>query len=260
MPDVFKRFETDIGRWYRTDEAVAEYEAAAELKDAEPALLARMRAEGLEQGALLDVGVGGGRTTVHFAPHARTYVGVDYSPPLVEACRRRFADSGWDHVRFEVADARDLAQFEDGSFDFTLFSVNGIDAIAELDDRLRALRELHRVTRRDGLFAFSAHNLQWAPSVMALRPAPKDLARAVLLRALNGSPRRLADKEHAVLAEHRLGRRFGRHFFVRPREQVRQLESVGFRDVEVLGPDGTALTAEQAARHVRHWCYYVCRA
>jgi ubiquinone/menaquinone biosynthesis C-methylase UbiE len=63
---------------------------------------------------MLDIGVGGGRTTKYFFPLAKEYVGIDYSPEMIQACKKKFPE-----LRFEVADVRNLSLFGDGHFDFT---------------------------------------------------------------------------------------------------------------------------------------------
>src|SRR5437879_11346536 len=56
--------------------------------------------------AILDLGVGGGRTSSYFANHASYYIGVDYAPAMVRACQIRFPD-----LEFKVVDAADLSAF-----------------------------------------------------------------------------------------------------------------------------------------------------
>jgi ubiquinone/menaquinone biosynthesis C-methylase UbiE len=102
---------------------------------------------------MLDLGVGGGRTTAHFAALAGSYLGVDYSEEMVRACTVRFP-----HLRFMQADARAMPQCADASFDFVLFSYNGIDYVEETG-RQRVLDEVRRVLSPHGSFAFSTHNL-----------------------------------------------------------------------------------------------------
>ena len=41
---------------------------------------------------------------------------------MIEACRARFSGQSWPHVGFRICDARSMPEFEDGSFDFVLFS------------------------------------------------------------------------------------------------------------------------------------------
>jgi SAM-dependent methyltransferase len=102
--------------------------------------------------AILDMGVGAGRTTELLLPVSRDYVGIDYTGEMVQAFRKLHPG-----VRIEQMDARDLGAFEDGRFALVMFSFNGIDAVGP-QDRPRVLREVHRVLQPGGLFLFSAHN------------------------------------------------------------------------------------------------------
>jgi SAM-dependent methyltransferase len=101
---------------------------------------------------ILDIGVGAGRTTDLLLQVSRDYVGIDYTGEMVQACRKRHPG-----VRVEQMDARDLSAFGDGEFALVVFSFNGIDSVGP-QDRLRVLREVHRVLAPGGLFLFSAHN------------------------------------------------------------------------------------------------------
>ncbi len=125
----------------------------------EKTILDELVGNGLGKMSMLDLGVGAGRTTAHFQPFVRRYVGLDYSPPMLEACARRFPD-GIPNGRFVLGDARDLQVFPSGSFDFVLFSYNGLDSV-DAADREAALREIRRVLKDDGWFCFSTHNIDW---------------------------------------------------------------------------------------------------
>jgi ubiquinone/menaquinone biosynthesis C-methylase UbiE len=103
--------------------------------------------------AILDLGVGGGRTTPHLSAIASRYLGLDYSEGMVRACRGKFP-----HLQFEIADASDLSQCEGDSFDAVVFSCNGLDCLAPDGKRENCLRECHRVLKSGGVFIFSSHN------------------------------------------------------------------------------------------------------
>jgi SAM-dependent methyltransferase len=105
------------------------------------------------QMSILDLGVGGGRTTPTLSRIASYYVGVDYSEAMVQTCRRKFPD-----LRFEVLDAADLSGFADSSFDAVVFSYNGLDNLAPDSKRHDCLRECYRVLRDEGILIFSSHN------------------------------------------------------------------------------------------------------
>jgi SAM-dependent methyltransferase len=103
--------------------------------------------------AILDIGVGCGRTTPYLAAKARRYVGIDYVKAMIDVCTIKFPE----HF-FCCADATQLTKFEDASFDVVVFSFNGIDAIPAKDARLRCFLEVYRVLKPGGRFIFSSHN------------------------------------------------------------------------------------------------------
>ena len=105
---------------------------------------------------MLDMGVGGGRTTRYFLPMASSYIGADYAPNMIAECKKKFKSK----KIFEVLDVRNMGKFSDNMFDFILFSYNGIDSFGP-EDRETALKEIKRVLRSDGYFSFSTHNINW---------------------------------------------------------------------------------------------------
>jgi len=133
---------------YDRPEVVSAYLEDRVLQPAEITLFERYLA-GVR--SVLDLGVGGGRTTPFLSP-GREYVGLDYAPGMIEACRRRFPG-----LDFRVGDASDLGWAGDGSFGAVVFSYNGFDY---LDDagRRRCLEEVARVLTVGGPFIFSRHD------------------------------------------------------------------------------------------------------
>ena len=103
--------------------------------------------------AILDLGVGGGRTSPYLSGLASRYVGLDYAEDMIKACRVKFP-----HLQFAVADASDLSSFADGSFDAVVFSFNGLDYLAPDQKRRQCLQECCRVLKAGGVFIFSTHN------------------------------------------------------------------------------------------------------
>lgn len=132
-------------------DAVRMYAALDELTPAERAILDPLEND-VRGHAILDIGVGGGRTVKPLLAISDTYLGIDYMPAMIEACRQRFP-----HARFEVADARDLSGFADGQFKLAVFSSNGLCMVGH-EDRLQILREVCRVMADDGVFLFSTYN------------------------------------------------------------------------------------------------------
>lgn len=103
--------------------------------------------------AILDLGVGGGRTTHYVSSIAAHYIGIDYASEMIAACRKKFP-----HLDFEVGDAADLSRFDAASFDAVVMAFNGIDYLFPDESRLRMLHETHRVLKPGGVLIFSSHN------------------------------------------------------------------------------------------------------
>jgi len=137
-------------RTYRVSAVASHYAALNYLTPCERLLFQNYIKAGT---SVLDLGVGGGRTTAYLSKVASRYVGVDYSDAMVQTCRTKFPD-----LDFRLADASDLSAFEDASFDAVVFSFNGLDSVIPNEKRSCCLRECWRVLRPEGVFFFSSHN------------------------------------------------------------------------------------------------------
>jgi SAM-dependent methyltransferase len=216
---------------------------------------------------MLDIGIGAGRTTTYFAPLAGEYVGVDYGAAFIEHCREVFGES--DTVRFAVADARELDGAGLGTFDFILFSFNGIDYSDHLS-RLRVLRNIRGALNRQGWFLFSSHSLfgvskwwsspraSWRHPVHSLVAFGRALVKAPFMLWLN----RRVDLEagraqgHVILNDgaHRLSLTT---YYIDPAEQLVQLADAGFFLVAAFNPAGDVIDPLETGE--RGWISYLVR-
>ncbi len=208
---------------------------------------------------MLDIGVGGGRTTVYFGPLVKSYTAIDFSAGMIELCRKKFGTAPYS-PRFEVCDVRDLSLFADASFDLVLFSFNGLDNIT-YEDRVKAMREMKRVCAPGAWFCLSSHNLLSLPYFFKLkfRWHPVKFLRSVLLR--RKLLRRNADAirnfptaDHVIIYDDVYD--FGLYTnYMRPSFQVEELQKAGFKDVKVFGSDGKE-TSDPSLTDF--WLYYLC--
>ncbi len=235
--DIFDAaVESLLRRYYDSPEGTAAFAAGAELKAAERALVERLRGE-IAGGALLDVGVGAGRTAPALAPLGRRYLGVDYSLGMLARCRSRQVSAP-----LLACDARALA-LRAGSFD-AAFCWDALGDVAH-EGRRRLLAEIRRVLRPGGLLVLRANNLDapWrSPWVPASLSWPREVVRH--LRAArhrrHGPGWRVAGDPwfgHALLS-----------YYVSREEQERQLAEAGFSRLEAARADGTALPAGEPCR------------
>ncbi len=250
---------------YTTSGVVRHYAQLQQLQPAEMAVLTLLQDQ-LVGMKMLDIGVGGGRTTSHFSGIVAEYTGIDYATDMITACRTRFPRSSSSMV-FEVCDARDMSRFADHSFDFILFSFNGIDYISHAE-RLQVFQEILRIGKPGGYFCFSSHNLgsfertfdvtqQWHPNPLTTYV---NLIMLSLLRLFNFSVslKQIQNADHMILKDE--SHNFGLNtYYVRTQEQINQL-APNFHDIKIYSwNSGLELTSDAALRDTADlWLYYLC--
>ncbi|MGH7906325.1 MAG: class I SAM-dependent methyltransferase [Candidatus Binataceae bacterium] len=238
--------ETDIDRVnqaaYSSKSALKLYDRSdIGLSEAEGRILNELLPE-IKNKKLLDIGFGGGRTTSFLLDISRDYTGIDYSALLAERAKARFGIETLYHC-----DARDLSRFGDNTFDFALFSFNGLDSISHAD-RLLALAEIYRVLKPGGIFLFSGHNRkcryigappwrgrrwQWTFAFL------KGCAWAVLLqpRHWRMRPLEVHEKEYAILNDSGLRYQCLLYYISIP-AQLKQLGEIGFERTRIYDMHG----------------------
>jgi SAM-dependent methyltransferase len=186
-------------------------------------------------GRFLDIGVGGGRTAAMLAANAGNYLGIDYTPEMVEVAR-----SNHPELEFQLMDARSLKAIDDRSQDLVVFSYNGIDSV-DPEGRLAVLREVNRVLAPGGAFVFSTFHRDWkgfqqAPSRSEIVPPTSNPVLLglryyrYLVGALKARQRRrheVRQGEHAILLHH--AHYFGIMVYATTTTQIEsQLRETGF--------------------------------
>ncbi len=247
---------------YQDEDIVAYYAKRDDLYKPELALLDRL-GKRLADMNMLDLGVGGGRTTHHFAARAKNYIGVDYAANMVRACGERFADRP-DSVRFLHGDVTELHAVTDGWADLVLFSFNGLDYM-DHEKRLTALGQIHRTLTPGGIFCFSSHNLQGIERIFRLRWcfSPGKLFRRIRkfwrLKRINQPLAELNAAAHAMINDGTY--HFGLStYHIRPEEQIKQLQEAGFESAEVSSvAEGRVYNSGELPEVIEAWVYYYCR-
>jgi ubiquinone/menaquinone biosynthesis C-methylase UbiE len=252
-------------RVYDTAPVAEIYRTTFELLMSEEAILAYL-GDRIQGKAVLDIGVGGGRTKPHLHAIADRYVGIDYAGAMIKQCQARFPG-----LEFHVCHATDMSVFPKASFDVAWFSFNGLDYSFPAD-RVRILEEVLRILTPGGTFVFSSHNLKtrlWRPGLL-----PQFKWDWNPLRLLHGNVSALRDhvasiyyfrqnKPHEVIGEGFAVRVDPAHeyrlltYHVSPGYQVGQLESVGYEGVQVVAVNGLFLSRDDDPDDVL--LYYVAR-
>jgi ubiquinone/menaquinone biosynthesis C-methylase UbiE len=242
---------------YEKDQIAQLYGEWCDLLPAEETLLDVYR-DRVAGKRVLDLGCGGGRTSARLHEMAADYVGLDYSARMIETCRQRYPG-----FTFVQGDATALSLFGDASFDFVIFSYNGIDTMSHAS-RLKVLREVFRVLRPEGSFAFSSHSIDYRNiavwfdrRISLLSPASLRKHAKNLVSYLQVRRHQIRTRDYAILSDPRAGYRQVTYFISRP-GQMAQLEAAGFEDVAIISWDGRPVQADTDDRDSMAF-YYICR-
>lgn len=101
---------------------------------------------------VLDVGTGPGRFGALFAGRGCQVIGIDLNPDMLEIANNTARGLGLeDHFQVRAANAEDLSEFADGSFDV----VCCMELFDHLPDLRKALSEMRRVLKPDGRFLYT---------------------------------------------------------------------------------------------------------
>ena len=204
--------------------------------------------------SILDLGVGGGRTTPFLSANTKNYIGVDYSSSMINVCIKKYPS-----LQFLTLDASDLSTFKAENFEVAVFLFNGVDYLLE-SKRLSCLNEVNRVLKPDGLFIFSTHNARmiFLPPRLNCVSLLKKLWRVLRsVKYLSLSVRQLCrrsfyqgwgtivDPVHGSLLTH----------VSTPKYVSRELQEMGFELIEIVSsnyPDNSGVLTTP-------WFYYVAR-
>jgi SAM-dependent methyltransferase len=123
-------------------------------------------------GRLLEAGCGAGRVAIGlWGLGFRAVTAFDFAEELIDQARSLAAERQAEGIRFLLADATDLTAQEAElapEFSGALFMFNGLMQIPGRINRLKALRELHRVCRVGAPLLFSTHDRESSAMERAL--------------------------------------------------------------------------------------------
>lgn len=182
----------------------------------------------------LDVGCGTGRTTSELYRRGYPVVGVDIAENMVKKAKERYY---WFAV--EVMDVSNL-KYKDKSFSNVLFSYNGLDFLHPKEKRIKALKEILRVLKPKGIFAFSSRNSRFIPNNAGR-------ARIWLRNLINGN----------LFRNYRINYQKSGNLIVYSapiKSQVEDLKNVGFTILDIMGIDSN----KWYSQFFEACPYYIC--
>ncbi len=237
---------------YERPDRVREYPQWDTLWPEEQVILQEYEAH-IRDRTVLDIGCGGGRATRFLGRLTKDYTGIDYSQEMIDACKETFSA-----LTFRHCDASDMRIFDDGSFDFVLFSFNGIDCMSH-EKRINTLKEIYRVLKYDGVFAFSTHNLDDRRLVTAFNIRDINIFNNIrnIRSYLKARKHQIRTDAYSILSDPLDG--FGQlSYYIRKRGQVKQLENIGFQGIVILDQNVQFVEVDSLDRDSQYH-HYVCR-
>ena len=260
---------------YNSAEVAAHYAGLSQISPCECVLFETYIRSGA---AVLDLGVGGGRTTPYIAPRCSKYLGLDYATEMVRVCQTKFPN-----LEFRIGDASDLLDIPSVWFDAVVAAFNVVDYVLPAEDRIRCWQQCYRVLKPGGVLIFSSHN----PRAVLVRPewnrkrvrkvslnvAPAGgLIEKLVYAALNSGAAVIASLRAVGATLYRLMCKCHHAAFWRgegyvvdpahggllthcwvPGRVVAELEKCGFRTLKVLGAD----YPRSSGQYWTDWYYYV---
>ena len=116
-----------------------------------PAQIVKELANIWKKGKILDIGCGNGRNLKPFVEKGFNCYGIDFSEKMITIAKKEVKKS-----KFKVANSEKLP-FKANSFDYCLF-LRTLPTIKSKENRLKAIKELRRVLKKNGKVLISVWN------------------------------------------------------------------------------------------------------
>lgn len=252
-------YEAINKRCYEKKRTVLEYALTA-LQIAEVMIFIKYK-EYIADRQVLDIGCGAGRTTLPLAKLSKHYIGMDFSLDMIALCKEKFANTTFLHH-----DVRNMETFEDDTFDFVLFSYNGLDSMGN-NNRLKTLKEIHRILKKDGVFVFSSHNrnyrLENSFPRMSFAPCPYVQAKlfakyfSSVINFLKNKRREQFNETYAIINDKAHSYAL-LTYYINKNNQLLQNKDIGLETVEMYDIFGNTLHPGDSDNHSA-WIYYVTK-
>jgi ubiquinone/menaquinone biosynthesis C-methylase UbiE len=192
---------------------------------------------------VLDVGGGPGRYSIAVAKLGHRVTLLDLSEGCLQLAQKKAQETGVSLAGCLRGNATNLRRFGDSSFDVVLL-MGPLYHLLDLDGRDRAVKETHRVLKKNGLI-FATFIIRYAPLRWSAKNEPEWLSqgrelleRGVWRPSVTGIP-----------SKARVG--FTSSYFAHPIEIRPLMKRNGFEDLDVIGCEGAISMIEEKVNELK---------
>ena len=195
------------------------------------------------QAEVLDVGGGPGRYSIALAKLGYRVTLLDLSEGCLQLAQKKAQETGVSLAGGLRGNAIDLHRFKDGSFDVVLL-MGPLYHLPNMDGRDRAVKETHRVLRKNGL-VFATFITRYAPLRWSAKNEPEWLSQGKELLE-TGVWRPSAT---GIPSKARVG--FTSSYFAHSAEIRPLMKRNGFEDLDLIGCEGAVSLIEEKINELR---------
>jgi ubiquinone/menaquinone biosynthesis C-methylase UbiE len=168
---------------------------------------------------------------------------LDLSEGCLQLAKQKTLEAGVNLAECLRGNATDLRLFEDGSFDVVLL-MGPLYHLLDIDNRERAVKEAHRVLKKNGL-VFATFITRYAPLRWSAKNEPEWLSKGKeLLETGVWRPATTGTPSNA-----RVG--FTSSYFAHPTEIRPLMKRNGFEDIELIGCEGAISMIEEKINELK---------
>ena len=195
-----------------------------------------------EKGLVLDNGAGPGKYSMELAKEGYKVTLTDLTPRFVDIAKEKAKELDLEKQfeGFYAADAKDLNMIRDEYFDSALM-LGPMYHLQEEDDRVHAVKELNRVTKKNGIV------------FVAFMPRIRHILTS-LLYPENWKPNNTLDSinqfSHTGCFNHEKEGRFTGAYYFNIEDINPFMESQGFKTLDLIGSNAGAILGKD------HWKYW----
>ncbi len=212
----------------------------------------------LKEAKLLDIGIGGGRTTLYLKDKVKEYIGIDYSYKMIDATKIRIPEIT---SKVFVCNVLDMSKYSDNQFDIVFFSLNGLDYLQTFEERIIALNEIYRVLKKGGKLIFSSHNIQdnclfnFSFKNQNLVKTIEQIVK-IIYRNIFNNKKTIMNSNYSYIKD---GGHFFklRNFYIKPEYQIEQLKEIGFFETKIFSLISGKEIVSNLNKIQDAWLYYL---